>query len=216
MSRKIRSYESDEVTVDFDAKRCIHAEECVHGLPEAFDASRRPWIDPTRASRDDLIRVIERCPTGALQYRRRDGAEGEPPPPTNTMSVDADGPLYLRGHLRLTLPQGETLEERRIALCRCGHSKDKPFCDNSHRDEGFSDTGEFSESRLAQSGEDQSETLDISLAPNGPILVRGPIHLRTNQGTTAEGTSGALCRCGLSAAKPFCDGSHKAAGFEAD
>ena len=215
MARKIRSYESDELTVDYDAKRCIHAEACVHGLPGVFDASRRPWIDPNAANADELIEVIERCPTGALQYRLRSGEGGERPPGSNTCRVGADGPLYLHGSLRITLPDGETMEETRAALCRCGHSKDKPFCDNSHQEAGFSHDGELGEGRLVPKDQEQSE-LDVSFATNGPILVRGPLRLTAQSGAECEGQSGALCRCGLSAAKPFCDGAHKSAGFMAE
>ena len=218
MMRKLHSYESEDLIVDYDVKRCIHAEECVHGLPEVFDTGRRPWIDPKRAATADLIRVIERCPTGALHYRRRQGGEDERAQATNTIRISADGPLYLKGHLRITLPGGggETLNETRVALCRCGQSKDKPFCDNSHRETGFSDAGAIAENRLKPWDGSEAAALEISLATNGPILFRGPVEIQTPEGETVDGARGALCRCGQSATKPFCDGSHKTIGFEAD
>jgi uncharacterized Fe-S cluster protein YjdI/CDGSH-type Zn-finger protein len=148
MAGKKHTYESDELVVDFDVARCIHAEECVHGSPEAFDATRRPWIDPTLADSGDIARVIQRCPTGALRYRWKTGAEGEQASSTNTVRAEADGPLYVLGRLRLSLTDGEAQEESRLALCRCGHSKNKPFCDNTHRQTGFSDDGVLSETRL--------------------------------------------------------------------
>lgn len=214
MPRKIRSYESEEITVDFDAKRCIHAEECVHGLPDVFDAERRPWVDPTRATAAELARTIELCPTGALHYRLRDEG-GERPQTTNTVAIAADGPLYLKGRLRIALPDGEVLEETRVALCRCGHSKDKPFCDNSHLEAGFADAGLLVENRLKAGDASEDGTLEISLATNGPILIRGPVEIQPSDGAGADGATGALCRCGHSAVKPFCDGAHKSIGFEA-
>ena len=96
MTRKVRSYEAEELVVEFDVKRCIHAEECIHGLPEVFDATNRPWIDASKAAPEDLMRTIERCPTGALHYRRTDGVE-EQPKATNTVRIEADGPLYVTG-----------------------------------------------------------------------------------------------------------------------
>ncbi len=215
MNRKIRSYEAEQLVVEYDVKRCIHAEECVHGLPDVFDAGRRPWIDPTRAATPDLVRTIERCPTGALHYRRRDGKE-EQPPTSNTVRIEADGPLYVAGRLRITLPGGEIIEETRMALCRCGHSKDKPFCDNSHVEVGFADAATIGDNRLKAPEDGEAKALEISPAHNGPILIRGPFEIHSPEGATVRGASGALCRCGGSATKPFCDGSHKSIGFEAD
>lgn len=215
MTRKIRSYEADELVVEYDVKRCIHAEECIHGLPDVFDAGRRPWIDPTKAATADLIHTIESCPTGALHYRQTDG-RAEQPSPTNTVRVEADGPLYVTGRLRIALPDGETIDETRAALCRCGHSKDKPFCDNSHLEAGFTDAGTIGDNGLKPPEGGEAEALEISPVPNGPILVRGPIEIRSPAGASADGASGALCRCGGSANKPFCDGTHSSIGFKAD
>ena len=215
MTRRVRSYDAPEITVEYDVRRCIHAEECVRGLPEAFDPRRRPWIDPNRAAADDLVRVIERCPTGALHYRRATDGATEQPPSTNSVRVGPEGPLYARGDLRIALPTGETLTETRAALCRCGRSQDKPFCDNSHRDEGFDDPGAIVEDRIKPSQLDGTGVLEISLAANGPIVVRGPVVVNGADGTTLEGGGGVLCRCGQAWAKPFCDQTHRAIGFEA-
>jgi len=216
MPRKIRTYESDELIVEYDAKRCIHAAECVHGLPSVFDPESRPWISPQQGDSADLMQVIERCPTGALQYRRKDEQPGEVAPETNSVRVSAGGPVYLRGDLRITLPDGEVLRETRAALCRCGQSGDKPFCDNSHIEAGFDEPGGIAENRLVVSETAGEGPLEITLAANGPVLIRGPVGVTGTDGQTVEGVSGALCRCGHSASKPFCDGSHKAAGFTAE
>lgn len=215
MTRKIRSYESEELIVDYDGRRCIHAEECVHGLTEVFDANRKPWIDPKQAPAADIVRVIERCPTGALHYRWREGGEAEKAPTKNSLRISADGPLYFHGKLRIALGEGETIDETRAALCRCGLSKDKPFCDNSHIDAEFRDDGSFAAERVKPGASRGAETIEISPAPNGPILVRGSLDVQSPDGATAHGGVGALCRCGHSANKPFCDGSHKRMGFEA-
>lgn len=218
MTRKIHRYESDGIVVEYDVRRCIHAEECVHGLPEVFDPEARPWIRPERADPDSLADVVQRCPTGALRLSDPEGRRRETAPEANVIRVDPDGPLYLRGRLRVDLPGGETLEDMRVALCRCGLSRDKPFCDGSHTDGGFRDDGRIGESRLAEDAASGGEPapLEVSFAKNGPTLLSGPVSLVGSDGTTARGVRGALCRCGRSGAKPFCDGTHKQTGFEAD
>jgi uncharacterized Fe-S cluster protein YjdI len=69
-SRALQTYEGEEVTVTFDPIRCIHSEECVHGLPAVFDPSRRRWIRPDAASADEVVAAVARCPSGALRARR--------------------------------------------------------------------------------------------------------------------------------------------------
>jgi CDGSH-type Zn-finger protein len=103
----------------------------------------------------------------------------------------------------------------RAALCRCGASDNKPFCDNSHEKSGFRDRG-----AIGERGEGLAVTggkLVVKRAKNGPLLLSGNVALVTSAGRVAwRGDKCALCRCGESENKPFCDGSHKAAGFEAD
>ena len=70
---KSRQYDGDGIRVGYDARRCIHAAECVRGLPEVFDPERRPWIQPRGAAADRLAEVVMRCPSGALTFERLDG-----------------------------------------------------------------------------------------------------------------------------------------------
>ena len=217
MAPKIHRYEAEDVVITYDAKRCIHAAECVHGNSDVFDPERRPWIDPSRASPDEVAAVVVNCPTGALYFERRDGGASESPPEENVMRVVADGPLYVHGRVKMALPNGdEPTAETRLALCRCGASKNKPFCDNSHLETEFKDAGMLGDGRLVEV-EIEGEDLEISLVPNGPILIRGSLRLVDAAGEQSmEGSKGALCRCGASQQKPYCDGSHTAIGFEAD
>jgi CDGSH-type Zn-finger protein/uncharacterized Fe-S cluster protein YjdI len=211
MSEETYKYEADDIVVEYEAKRCIHAAKCVNGLPEVFDPKRRPWVDPKRAPVEQIAKVVATCPTGALRVK---GVQ-ELPPETNEVLVEEDGPVYVKGEIRLSTSQG-TSEETRIALCRCGASKNKPFCDNSHEEAGFKDDGNLGELSLGQ-GETETDVLEIGLAPNGPLLLKGPCVVRgTGEDEAQEGVKGALCRCGESKNKPYCDGSHKEAGFQAD
>ncbi|MEZ4594473.1 MAG: CDGSH iron-sulfur domain-containing protein [Chloroflexota bacterium] len=211
MSKNVKQYSSDQIDVSYDLKRCIHAAECVRGLPAVFDVAKRPWIQPANASADAVAEVVGRCPTGALHYSRKDGGADEATPAQNRLVVTADGPLYLRGDLHIEL-DGETLPETRAALCRCGQSANKPFCDNAHKTAVFTDPGQIKVQDDAEL--DPSGQLAVTPAQNGPLLLRGNFELVSADGQTVfRGQKAALCRCGGSGNKPFCDGSHKMNNF---
>jgi uncharacterized Fe-S cluster protein YjdI len=127
-----RPYTGTGITVYYDAERCRHVAECVRGLPLVFDPRRRPWIladnEPDKVL---LAEVVRRCPTGALHYQLENGPP-EVPDPVTTVTAVPDGPLLVRGDLRLDLGERGVLVETRAALCRCGRSENKPFCDGSH------------------------------------------------------------------------------------
>ncbi|MEU4061664.1 (4Fe-4S)-binding protein [Streptomyces wedmorensis] len=128
---KLKEYEGEGITVTFEPRRCLHAAECVHGLPQVFDLSRRPWILPDAAEPGQVEQVIRRCPSGALQYRHRP-VEGPPevPDAPTTVRRTASGQLVLRGDLLVTGPYGDR-HETRVTLCGCGASGNQPYCDRS-------------------------------------------------------------------------------------
>lgn len=70
MSKRLQTYEAPGITVTFDPNICIHSGVCVRGLPKVFDVRRKKWIDAAAATPDEIAAQIERCPSGALQYRR--------------------------------------------------------------------------------------------------------------------------------------------------
>ncbi len=108
------------------------------------------------------------------------------------------------------------MTEERVALCRCGHSGNKPFCDNAHLEAGFTDEGSLGEKGVV---EGQREQLELTLrpVPNGPVLCDGPLVVKSDDGEVERsGVNTALCRCGESSKKPFCDGTHSRVGFVAD
>ena len=140
---EVRQYTGRDIAVSYDARRCIHAAECLRGLPRVFDTARRPWILPDGAVPAEVAEVIERCPSGALHYVRLDGGLAERPADPTTITPVRDGPLYVRGALQLRATNGtRQITETRMALCRCGASGNKPFCDNSHRRIHFDDGSE--------------------------------------------------------------------------
>ena len=217
MADKLRSYDSDEVTVTWSAMRCIHFEACVRGLPQVFDSQQNPWIQPGRASVEDVVEVVLRCPTGALHFEHKNGDAAEAVPSENVVNVAPDGPLYVRGNVALNDAEGvPILTDTRVALCRCGASEHKPFCDGSHSKAEFRDTGSLAENRLNE-GDPEAESVTFTIVKNGPLRLTGPVTLRSGDGSTIyQGSGGALCRCGHSRHKPFCDGNHAEIGFEAE
>lgn len=212
-----KSYDGSAIRVRFDPRRCIHAAECARGLPAVFDPEKRPWIDPDGASADQIARVVHRCPSGALTYERLDGKPGEPEPAENTVTLSPDGPVYVRGRLKVSSASGEEVfTGTRAALCRCGASKNKPFCDNAHVDATFTDPG-VTGSLPGATADDATGELAITAAANGPLLLKGAYRVvASDESASTPLAKGALCRCGQSANKPFCDGTHTQVGFEAE
>jgi hypothetical protein len=93
---------------------------------------------PDAASADEVAETITHCPTGALHFTRKDGGSPEMPNAVNTVSPSIDGPLFLRGEIVIQTPDGEVvLRDTRMALCRCGKSSNRPFCDDTHARIGF-------------------------------------------------------------------------------
>lgn len=208
----LKEYRGSGVVVSFDGRRCIHAAECVGGLPEVFNPDAKPWIQPGKAVADRIVEVVARCPSGALSVRRDDGSDCLPVPSANEARISADGPIYISGDIEVCDADGNLVSrETRVALCRCGASKSKPYCDNSHRGIGFSDEGGCGETDGAAIG---AGTLHLTVFPGGPVQVDGPLSVKDAFGDVAVTTKQCwLCRCGASKNKPFCDGSHKEAGF---
>jgi uncharacterized Fe-S cluster protein YjdI len=115
-----KRYRGEAVDVSFDPARCRHAAECVRGLPAVFDTDRRPWILPEGADPEDVVRVVARCPTGALRtHPIRTTASEQPLAPTE-VAVLPGGPVLLGGDLHVSGPEGLEAHENRAALCSCG------------------------------------------------------------------------------------------------
>jgi len=138
MESRVFEFGTDEIKVLYDSNRCIRVAECVNGLPEVFNPKRRPWVDLDAASASEFLELIERCPTGALQLEYSGVADQAARVSENTVTVVADGPRYLRGDIEILKSDGTVLlRDTRVALCRCGKSGNKPFCDGTHVGVGF-------------------------------------------------------------------------------
>lgn len=207
---RIHRYKGKHILVEFEAERCIHTGDCVRSLPEVFNTQRKGrWVHPDAADAQRIAEVCARCPTGALRARSLDdGRLLDQPPEHNSIQIVTNGPLYIHARMRIN---GEEPPAYRVALCRCGSSSAMPFCDGSHRQLTFEDSGQ--PVALPMPGEAAKGELDIQSQQPGPLRVVGPFLLIDGAGK-ARGhyRQLAFCCCGSSRMKPLCDGSHALIG----
>ncbi len=207
-----------EATIQFDAQKCIHSRSCVLSHPDVFVPNVvGAWIHPDAQPVEELVRIAQNCPSGAITVVRHSAgttgsADSNGHPIVNTMRVRENGPLAVEAEL---LIGGQKQTNLRAVLCRCGQSQNKPFCDGSHVAAAFVATGEPATVTFAALAV-RNGPLDVQPLPNGPLRVVGNLEVVSGTGRTCNKLSETyLCRCGHSKNKPYCDGSHKAAGFEA-
>ena len=124
-------YRGADIEVSFDLDICIHIGECLRGDRAVFQLNRRPWVLPDEGDADAVGEVVQRCPSGALQYRRLDGGLQEHHDGA-TLTPIRNGPLLVVGEIEVRREDGTTEKLPRATLCRCGQSRHKPFCDNQH------------------------------------------------------------------------------------
>lgn len=214
--KKSFEYPGTSATVTWDGALCIHIGECGRADGELFVGGRKPWCDPNLASDDETKEVVERCPTGALSAKFHDGSREEEADPENTVHVAYNGPLFVRGDLDIEgAPADVPGLKFRAALCRCGASKNKPYCDNSHLDAGFQDYGAVG--KATDGDPERGGALSVKAIKDGPLMLMGNVSVISSGAKSAwRGNRVALCRCGASGNKPFCDGQHKKVGFTSD
>lgn len=211
-----KRYANERIAVLWDSSRCIHTARCLRALPEVFDVGRRPWIAVDAAGPDAVAAAVERCPTGALRHERADGVREQPRRPTLIRPVP-DGPLAFTGDIRVEGPDGELLaHESRLTLCRCGLTRNQPFCDNSHRQARWVSGPDQPPAKPVPAPEPaaaEAPTL-VTARRDKSLRVTGDLRIWSSATRSAMPAGEAiLCRCGRSRHKPFCDGSHRDAGF---
>ncbi len=136
---KVKEYSNGEVTIVWKPNLCIHSTNCVKGLPEVFDNNKRPWINAEGASTDEIISQVKKCPSGALSYYLNNQKEkGEQTMSNVKVDLIENGPIIVNGKVELKNSEGEVVPtDETVALCRCGGSTNKPFCDGTHNTNGF-------------------------------------------------------------------------------
>jgi uncharacterized Fe-S cluster protein YjdI len=160
-----RQYSNGDITVFWKPSKCIHATTCFRELIEVFNPGRRPWVNMTAAPSRRIIEVVNKCPTQALEWKynkemdpeelKSNYTVGEEVTP-NTLSKDLstenlkdkpvqvnimkDGPIVVEGDFNIIGSEGNELKSMIMtSFCRCGESKNMPYCDGKHRKTGFYD-----------------------------------------------------------------------------
>lgn len=148
IERTIR-YTGKEVTILWKPQLCIHSKKCWLNLPAVFKPGERPWIHPDGAEGQRIIDQVRQCPSGALSIATQETAAASSPAtnvdgytstggPGASVEVIQNGPLIVKGTIEVKHADGRMeLKEERCTLCRCGGSANKPYCDGSHRKNGF-------------------------------------------------------------------------------
>jgi uncharacterized Fe-S cluster protein YjdI len=130
---KKEEYTIGVVTVVWKPDLCIHSGICVKGLPDVFRPKVRPWIRLENANTEDLINQVKRCPSGALSYYLNEAKEDNTKTIKTKVEVLENGPLLVYGALEVITKNGiEDIKNKTTAFCRCGASKNKPYCDGTH------------------------------------------------------------------------------------
>ena len=133
------SYQGKRITIHDNRGICAHAGACTDNLKSVFRMKQEPWIDPDGATVDEIVATIRKCPSGALSYSI-DGVEHRDQEREPLVTVTNDGPYAVTGGIELQgVPFGEGASREHYTLCRCGGSKNKPFCDGTHWSIGFRD-----------------------------------------------------------------------------
>ncbi len=145
MSDTVKEYEADGLFVIWEPKKCIHSEICVKTLPEVYKPDEKPWIQAKNAGKEELISQIDRCPSGALTYRLKGERSSESNAEVKSdsaairaLEVIEDGPARVPGPVEVEYKGEAKFHKRDVFICRCGASGNKPYCDGSHKKNGFS------------------------------------------------------------------------------
>ena len=144
----MKEYKNDQIIVYWSPELCAHSKKCIGHLPEVFDAGKRPWLNVNGSTPEKIIELIDSCPSGALRYSLPEGSSVDPALAQGRGNIDygkndcglikikmtANGPLLVEGNAEVINISGEIIKKsNRMALCRCGHSMNRPFCDGSHK-----------------------------------------------------------------------------------
>ena len=136
-----KSYSNKEITVIWKPDLCIHSTKCWKASLEIFNPKRRPWIDMSSGTTEEIIKIVDNCPSGALSYERNNQMseqKAQSQQSQTTVQVNKGGPYLVKGKFVFVGSDGkEEIKEGSVALCRCGASNNKPFCDGVHRKIGF-------------------------------------------------------------------------------
>ncbi len=141
MYGRARKYKNKDITVFWRPGECIHATYCYRELLKVFNPGKRPWIDMNGAHTEEIIRVVDMCPTQALTYKWNKDLEKEQDIPEDKHDTDRktvvkvlkNGPVIIKGNFKIIGTDGKEMKQMKVAsICRCGRSGKLPYCDGSH------------------------------------------------------------------------------------
>lgn len=145
--KTVKEYRNNDIIVYWYPQECSHAGKCWQELPEVFDMDKRPWVNISGTSPERIIATIDKCPSRSLQYSLPEGSSVDPnlakgpgskdykidPEKAGRIRVIREGPLLVEAPVRIIDIDGTIIGEGdRFVLCRCGKTKNPPFCDGSH------------------------------------------------------------------------------------
>ena len=136
-----KEYTNGDITVVWEPGLCIHSGVCFHSLPQVFKPRERPWIQMNNADSKAIEETVKSCPSGALSLKIKEdnvvSVVTNPAAKPNVL-IMTNGPVRFKESCMVTLPDGTVVEKPNgVAICRCGGSGKYPFCDGSHRTNGF-------------------------------------------------------------------------------
>ena len=136
---RVDDYVGQGISIHDNRGVCAHSGYCTDNSPDVFDVEKKPWIEPGAASPDTIAETIRKCPSGALSYTM-DGVLYKDQDRDPAVIISRNGPHYVVGGIELEDDAGSKPESREhYTLCRCGASKNKPFCDGAHWHINFTD-----------------------------------------------------------------------------
>lgn len=173
-----------------------------------MDDPNRPEEAPKSTGQTNSAKALDRW------FAERQKQQGPPRllDIPNEALITGAGPINLTGNITLVKEDGSIVYANHLSLCRCGGSGTKPICDEHHLNMEFLHSGRIHEASDVEHSERPSK-LTISVIKNGPVTFSGRLRVRNSHGQECVKQRGSLCRCGHSANKPFCDGSHEKTGF---
>lgn len=143
-----KGYSNGEVTVYWRPELCIHSANCIIGLPSVFNTKKKPWINIHGSESKEIIKAVDSCPSRALTYLKslkfvtaKISSKGRKKSKYARVQILKDGPALITGNfiIRDIHKKKIKIDHEVAAICRCGGSKKKPFCDGSHLSIGFKD-----------------------------------------------------------------------------
>lgn len=141
MAKETLRYTKDDLTVIWKPGQCIHSTLCWKGLVSVFNPKARPWVNMEGSSAERIMEQVKKCPSGALSYELNNAiTETKESVDANMLNIEIlkNGPILIKTECRITHSDGSTeIKQGSTALCRCGGSSAKPYCDGTHNKIGF-------------------------------------------------------------------------------